>query len=1103
MFERLYATTTINKKLYQQILTAHRHIYVFSLKEAIKISGYHRDQKKHYICSIFKISYCIIMKYNIRLNIILIILTGLQLACVMNSVANNSAVSNKDYLLVLNSYTSDATWSNALISPIQQEIAANSHLDFYVENMNMLMIDDSAKLNKFKESFFPRYTHAPKAILLLGNSSFMMCDDFKKHWGDDIPLILCAELPYLSPTTNYIKKYPAEITEQVPLEQLTESYNLTLLQTKNYLPENIELMQNIIPGMETLTFIGDGRYINQQLDHDLRILLKKSYPDLKYDFLSAAEMTTDSLLFKLNTTDRNTTGVLFSSWFTRQTFAGGDLLMANTFQVISNATIPIFALGDAVMLNSRMLGGYFYQQQTFDKQLKTTLDAVLAGKAPRDIPFYIPEGQPVFDYPTLLQKGISTNLCPAGAVFLNLPKTALEKYKYHLIALGVLFIVLIFFTLYQFNRIKSLRALRIAQQKEIEANAELSNLFENMPVLYCKVQLIRNQAGEVIDAIIHKVNNRYLNAMYLDRDIVGKKMSDLPDDALTMFIRYFQFMEMEKKTISFTYYLKQSSAYFNIMLTFSLQSDFVDIFGVDCTDLHHTQVKLDSINHKLAMALDIANIVPWKWDLREHTILCDVNRQVELDVTDDSLSEKLLSVPESQYFGKIYKEDRQRVQQAYTELIEGKCLKVKEEYRVVSHTDQGIQVDWIEAQAAVDTRDENGVPITLVGSSLVITQRKKMENSLLDAKNKAEESNRLKSAFLANMSHEIRTPLNAIVGFSTLLPSIQEPSEQEEYISIIENNNTLLLQLIGDILDLSKIEAGTMEFNYSDFELNQLMQELENSLRLKLQSEKVQLIFKAGSPQCHIHAEKNRISQLVINMVNNAIKFTTEGSIRFGYEIRGKRLYFFIKDTGIGIPAEKKNDIFERFVKLNHFAQGTGLGLSICRMLVENMNGQIGVESEEGRGSIFWFELPYVPAQEMIKIEEKQKQIKSKTKHLTILIAEDNDSNYKLFQTILKDDYYLLHAWNGKEAVDMFKNESPDIVLMDLNMPVMNGYDATLEIRKTDPLAPIIAITAFAYASDEQRVMENGFDGYMAKPVQANKLKEQLSDIINSRIILL
>ena len=559
-----------------------------------------------------------------RLNTILAIFAGLQLACAINLVAKNSD-SNKDYLLVLNSYTSDATWSNALITPIQQELVAGSNLDFYVENMNMLMIDDSTKLNKFKESFFPRYTHAPKAILLLGNSSFIMCDDCKKHWGDDIPLVLCAELPYLSPIENYIKKRPVEITMQVPLEQLTESYNLTMLETKNYLPENVDLMQKIIPGMKTLTFIGDGRYINQQLDHDLRLLLKKSYPDLKYEFLSAAQMTTDSLLHKLNSADINTTGVLFSSWFTRQTFAGGDLLMANTFQVISNTTIPIFALGDAIMPNSRMIGGYFYQQQTFNKQLKATLNAVLSGKAPRDIPFYIPDGEPIFDYPALLQKEVNTYLCPAGSIFLNLPKTALEKYKYHLAALGILFIILILYTLYQFSRIKSLKALKTAQQKEIEANAELSNLFENMPVLYCKVRLIRNQAGEVVDAIIHKVNNRYLNAMHQGKDIIGQKMSNLPDDELTMFIRYFQLMETEKKTISFTYYLKQSSTYFNIILTFSIQSDYVDIFGVDCTDLHHTQVKLDSINHKLAMALDIANIVPWKW---ERYLQCRVPLQI-------------------------------------------------------------------------------------------------------------------------------------------------------------------------------------------------------------------------------------------------------------------------------------------------------------------------------------------------------------------------------------------------------------------------------------------------------------------------------------------
>ena len=261
------------------------------------------------------------------------------------------------------------------------------------------------------------------------------------------------------------------------------------------------------------------------------------------------------------------------------------------------------------------------------------------------------------------------------------------------------------------------------------------------------------------------------------------------------------------------------------------------------------------------------------------------------------------------------------------------------------------------------------------------------------------------------------------------------------------------------------------------------------------------MIFEPGLSDCIIHAEKNRLSQLIINLMTNAIKFTKKGHIRLGYEVRAEMLYFFFEDTGIGIPANRKNEVFDRFVKLNNFAQGTGLGLPICKTIVENMGGQIGVDSEEGKGSTFWFTLPYEPVEKK-QIQEKEKQVVAGIKQLTVLIAEDNDSNYKLFQTILKDDYYLIHAWNGLEAVEMFKNETPDIVLMDLNMPVMNGYEATQEIRKIAPLAPILAITAFAYASDEQRVMDNGFDGYMSKPIQAKKLKEQLSDIIHSRLII-
>ena len=282
------------------------------------------------------------------------------------------------------------------------------------------------------------------------------------------------------------------------------------------------------------------------------------------------------------------------------------------------------------------------------------------------------------------------------------------------------------------------------------------------------------------------------------------------------------------------------------------------------------------------------------------------------------------------------------------------------------------------------------------------------------------------------------------------------------------------------------------------------MTELESALRLKLSPEKnVELIFESRLPDCHIYAERNRISQIIINLVTNAIKFTDTGSIRFGYEKRGKTLYFYVTDTGCGIPDDKQKDVFGRFVKLNNFAQGTGLGLSICQTLVQHMGGNIGLQSKSGEGSTFWFTLPYTPSTHIRQQEVKTEPIKMKQQKITILIAEDHDSNYRLIESILKKDYNLIHAWNGEEAVAMFKTYAPQLILMDINMPVMNGYEATREIRKLSTQVPIIAVTAFAYASDEQKVMENGFDAYMAKPINANQLKGQITSILKQHIIFM
>ena len=243
-----------------------------------------------------------------------------------------------------------------------------------------------------------------------------------------------------------------------------------------------------------------------------------------------------------------------------------------------------------------------------------------------------------------------------------------------------------------------------------------------------------------------------------------------------------------------------------------------------------------------------------------------------------------------------------------------------------------------------------------------ITEKLKIEQDLREAKNKAEESNRLKSAFLANMSHEIRTPLNAIVGFSDMICQIDDPVEKQEYMKIIIANNELLLQLIDDILDLSKIEAGTMDFSYSVTDVNELMSNICHQMEQKDHSPEVQISFIEKAPTCVINTDRVRLSQVMINLMSNAMKFTERGSISIGYRISEAKdkIYFFCKDTGMGIAADKLELVFERFVKLNAFVKGTGVGLAICRVIVERLGGAIGVDSKEGEGACFWFRIPVI-----------------------------------------------------------------------------------------------------------------------------------------------
>lgn len=398
------------------------------------------------------------------------------------------------------------------------------------------------------------------------------------------------------------------------------------------------------------------------------------------------------------------------------------------------------------------------------------------------------------------------------------------------------------------------------------------------------------------------------------------------------------------------------------------------------------------------------------------------------------------------------------------------------------------------------TNPDPGASPLLLAMLWDITEQRQNELDLI----KAQEADKMKNAFIANMSHEIRTPLNAIVGFSRLITETDNASEQQEYLTIINNNSDLLLQLINDILDFAKIESGTLNYNLSWVDLKDVCQEVYISQSLKMTSD-VALLYNGDMlPSARLRTDTQRIEQVLLNLLSNAIKCTNQGFVSLSYEVEGDFVRVSVTDTGIGIDKEKQASVFERFVKLDDFRQGTGLGLSICKMIIEKLGGEIGLRSELGKGSTFWFTLPLAVPEESEK-KEAGNEIPMEIipdalpGQYTILIAEDVLENYLLLQAVLKQHYRLIYAENGQIAVQKFKDYKPDIILMDMKMPVMDGYAATCKIRELSSDVPILALSAFAFDEEKEKAKCCRFNDYLVKPVDIPLLKYKIKYYLNKK----
>ena len=863
----------------------------------------------------------------------------------------------REYILVLSSINFNEAWANNLYQNILDEFSSPGfHVE--AEELSIPMMTRIEEVEEKREYLLSRYLKPPKVVVFIGDPAWLVCQPlFDKEWKD-IPTVICYSRDSMPRNLeNFVNKDFLGEGKFVLTEVATAGYNLTVIKQPFYVKNTIDLIRRLQPEVKKIALISDDRYISAMVREEVCGVLEKDFPELKLDLLTSIDISTEKLLDTLMGYSREV-GIIYNSWFVGKKQSESHYLSDNLQKIIYGfVDAPVFTLTEMDMETGAFAGGYFISASTFGKVAVQTIRQILDGVPARNVEGRI-GGEPkvYLNYHHLQHHGVDPNSITGDVVFYQVPPNFYQLYKEYII-IGLAFIILLgAIGLMRFHVMCQRRQQR---QREFQLLSQYRKLVDNMPVIYIRKQLIFDEEGNVVDFIFRDVNNLFEEVFHCTRDrVVGKRLSEADVD--NQLLDYMMDKESGRIT-SFVFPEENNKIRYYDKLSFpSSEKNFVDVFFIDRTEeylvslkMKEHQVSLEALNRRYELVLGATRLIPWTWNL--------LNKEISYDITYVThgycKTKDSRMMTEKEGIMIVHQDDRVRMHNAYLDLYYDRVNIIREEHRSLfwDGTDEYV---WFESFVTVGDRDGEGHPTLLVGGSLLIDERKKMEEELLKAKEAAEISNHLKSAFLANMSHEIRTPLNAIVGFSNVLAYTEDENERQEYIKIIENNNTLLLQLIGDILDLSKIEAGVFEFVYSKVNLNVLLMEVIRAARLRLKDDSVVVEFVECLPECVICSDVNRLMQVMNNLITNAIKFTAKGSIRVGYRLReDESLYFYVSDTGCGIPADKLKEVFGRFVKLNSFQQGTGLGLSICESIVTRLGGQIGVMSEVGQGSTFWFTL--------------------------------------------------------------------------------------------------------------------------------------------------
>lgn len=849
-----------------------------------------------------------------------------------------------NYILIVNSHSDDDMWEYTFARKIRQRLNQlfpdkAVKVDYVATNKRNSMIASRYAM----QGIFLQNRIRPAVIVFIGDEGWMTYRKMRLGAWRKVPVVLCnVQKEILKDYAVFFEEHSVKDSQLIPLDSSRGEIKVTGIWEEGNVKPTLALIQKLFPDTRELIFISGNIYSDEYTVKEVQQTLCRLYPELELKVYKDNIVNTDTLTRIFNHLPPHTV-VLCKDWYTKWVNAQQEnVSFASLFS--RKFPVPIFTLKEVHALNDVIVGGCFLDQDAYTEEVVDRISWILKGEDAGSIPFTsFGEMSIHLNEKAIRHFGLSPHLLPSDRiVYYNIPPGFFKKYqRYILIGLLCICIGLIVFFIYMRDR-SNRKELWLAYEQYKKLYAEFSIIYENMPVglflLDAKGKLLRKNpaviAWENNHPLLLGVEN-FLDSPLCEKKIRQKIENRIPvDETITLKQKdekEFYFFRMIIRYIE----EKESNTYRILLIL------------IDATNIFKERTKKEKIWNVFEFAMGAAFLGVAEYNLLDGSGFATDSwyRNLSREKRNDFID----------IYQNVWREDRDKLLGFIEKVRKGEKDFYFDIIRVLRSDHK---ISWLRyvIQVIEYAPEEGRIIVAELSSN--IDRQKQRELELTEALRKIKESDQLKSAFVANMGHEIRTPLNAITGFADLLVNSTDREEKQQFAALIEDNTATLLRLIGDVIDLSKIEAGTIDFSFTETDLNDLLENIVAETRLKANPKNVNVLFQEKQEYCFITTDRIRLKQVITNFVSNALKFTLEGEIRIGYRLQDKQLYIYVADTGIGIPKARQTEIFDRFVSLSTHVTGYGLGLSIARSIVHHLKGEIGVDSEEGKGATFWCRFP-------------------------------------------------------------------------------------------------------------------------------------------------